>query len=179
MAGAGGEPRLGVDIGRVIIGGGPPESGEDTAFFHGELDDALRTPAVEGAFEALARLVGRFEGRVWLVSKCGPWVQERTLVWLDHHRFYERTGVDRANVRFCRERSEKADHCRELSITDFVDDRLDVLEALRGVVARGYLFGPQDGGVPADVVPTPDWPAVERAVEKAFRLPREPGTPGP
>src|SRR5262245_26364064 len=84
-----GEPRLGVDIGRVII----PGEGPDTSFIGGSEADALKVPAMNGAFEALARLNMFFEGRVWLVSKCGPRIQARTRAWLGEHRFFERTGI--------------------------------------------------------------------------------------
>jgi hypothetical protein len=160
------ERRLGVDIGRVIIDGGTTAvgGGEDTAFVVGGEKAALATPPVAGAFDALALLVGRFDGRVWLVSKCGERVEARTRAWLVHHRFHERTGVPADHVRFCRERADKAIHCRELGITDFVDDRPDVLGHLRGVVERRYLFGPQEHPIPADVVATRDWSAVLAAV---------------
>jgi hypothetical protein len=133
------EPRIGVDIGRVIING----DGPDTAFFGHSEEQAMGTPAVSGAFEAVAELVERFAGRVYLVSKCGPRIQSRSLAWLDHHGFWAATGVDRAQVRFCRERRDKAIHAVELGLTHFVDDRFDVLSHLAGRVARLYLFGPQ------------------------------------
>ena len=133
------EPRIGVDIGRVIING----DGPDTAFFGHDQEQALRTPAVPGAFDAVAELVRRFEGRVYLVSKCGPKIQARSLAWLDHHKFWTATCVNRAHVRFCRERRDKALHARQLALTHFVDDRFDVLTHLVGLVDRMYLFGPQ------------------------------------
>ena len=151
---------LGVDIGRVLIMG--DDSDADTSLFDSQIEDAVRTPPMDGMFEVLPRLVHAFDGRVWLISKCGPWVQERTLAWLDHHEFYDRTGIDRSHVRFCRRREEKAIHCRELAITDMVDDRIEVHEAVRGVVDRCYLFGPQRKPAPDWVIVTPDWPTAER-----------------
>lgn len=85
---------------------------------------------------------------VWIVSKCGERIQRRTLRWLDHHDVYERTGLPRGNVRFCRQRAEKASHCRELGITHFIDDRADVLSHLRGLVPNLYLFGAQTRPIP-------------------------------
>lgn len=41
------------------------------------------------------------------------------------------------------ERPQKAQHCRELAITHFIDDRWHVLEHLEGVVRHRYLFGLQ------------------------------------
>src|SRR4051812_37338303 len=98
------EPRLGVDIGRVIIDGSSHPAGADTAFFNGDEATMLATPEMPGALDTLATLTRLFEGRVWLVSKCGPRVQERTLRWLAGHDFYGRTGIDPTHVRFCRER---------------------------------------------------------------------------
>jgi len=149
--------RLGIDIGRVLIA---PEGadGADTSFIGGSLDDALRTPPYEGMFDAVAPLVEKFEGRVWLVSKCGPSVQAKSRAWLLHHRFFERTGIAPGNLRFCLKRPQKADHCRELGITHFIDDRTDVLQHLDGIVPHRYLFGPQSKPVAvAGLVLLPEW----------------------
>jgi hypothetical protein len=155
-------PRLGVDIGRVIIDGPHHPGGGDTAFFQGDTAAMLATPAVEGAFDALTRLTARFQGRVWLVSKCGERVERRTLTWLAHHRFPERTGIPLAHARFCRARADKAIHCAELGITHFVDDRAEVHSALDGVVAHRYLFG--SASAPDGIVPAPGWAEAELAI---------------
>lgn len=157
-------PRLGLDIGRVLIA---PDGahGADTSFIGGSLEDALSTPPYDGMFDAVPPLVARFGGRVWLVSKAGPRVQEKTLRWLEHHRFHERTGIPSAHVRFCRERAQKAIHCRELGITHFVDDRADVLLHLKGVVEHRFLFGPQKRPAAQDgVCPVRDWGAAAEAI---------------
>nr|WP_145546509.1 hypothetical protein [Variovorax boronicumulans] len=135
-------PRLGIDVGRVLIAPDGAD-GADTSFVGGSLADALATPPFEGMFDHVPVLVQRFQGNVWLVSKCGARVQEKTLQWLEHHNFYARTGIQRGNVRFCRERPQKADHCREIGVTHFIDDRQDVLCHLDGVVPHRFLFGPQ------------------------------------
>jgi hypothetical protein len=158
------EPRLGVDFGRVIHGGAAESGPADTAFLDGDLEQALRSPATVGAFEALPRLVALFDGRVWVISKCGERVQRRTLRWLDHHDFYARTGVSPGHVRFCRERADKAIHCAELGITHMVDDRLDVHGALRGLVPHLYLFGPQPDLFPGWVRHTLTWADAEAAI---------------
>jgi hypothetical protein len=151
------EPRLGIDIGRVIIDGSSHPDGGDTAFFSGDEATMLATPEMPGAFEAIAALVTSFGGRVWLVSKCGPKVQARTLHWLDAHDFYERTGVPSEHVRFCRERPDKRIHCEGLGLTHFIDDRADVHEAIRDVVDHQYFFGPQKGPVPPYGWHAPTW----------------------
>lgn len=153
-------PTLGIDIGRVIIDG----DGPDTSFLRATDDDALEAPAMSGAFEAIARLVPLFERRVWLVSKCGHRIAKRSLRWLDHHRFWEATGVARGQVRFCRRRHEKAGICRELEIGWFVDDRLDVLVPMEGVVTHRFLFGARYASDPT-VYPVPDWRAAEGGIK--------------
>lgn len=158
------QTRLGVDFGRVIHGAMSPDGPEDTVFLGGTEEEALASPPTEGAFDVLPRLVDRFDGRAWVISKCGPRIQERTLAWLDHHDFYARTGIPRGNVRFCRKRADKAGHCAELKITHMIDDRIDVHRALIGTVPRLYLFGRQKGPAPDWVHHTLTWADVETAI---------------
>jgi hypothetical protein len=143
----------------VIEGGLGADDAADTSFLGSSLEEAIESPATPGAFEVIPRLVALFERRVWIISKCGEATQRKTLAWLEHHDFYGRTGLPRGNLRFCRERAEKAVHCRELGVTHMIDDRLEVHRAIRDVVPHRYLFGPQ-GEVPHWVVHTPDWAAV-------------------
>ena len=152
--------RIGIDIGRVIIT--PGDDNADTSFLRGSIQDALNTQPYPGAIEAIGKLVQLHNGRVWLVSKAGPRTQEKTLHWLEHYKFYERTGLDNQNVRFCRQRHEKANHCRELQITHFIDDRIQVLKHLKHLVPNLYLFGEQKRGFnfPHWVVPTFNWQEV-------------------
>ncbi|MBI2394057.1 MAG: hypothetical protein HYV09_31085 [Deltaproteobacteria bacterium] len=146
------------DIGRVIIAG----DGPDTSFLGASDEQALRAPAVSGAFEAVAEIVEAFEGRVWLVSKCGPRIERRTRLWLDAHRFFAHTGLAASHLRFCRERRDKAAIAVDLGLDRFVDDRADVLRAMRGLVPRLILFGAAraEGGM----IAAPDWRRALRAV---------------
>ena len=84
--------------------------------------------------------------------------------WFERHRFFERTGIDSRNVRFCLKRPEKALHCREIGITHFIDDRTDVLEAMIGVVPNLYLFGPQRAPVTPGMQHLATWNDVGRAL---------------
>jgi hypothetical protein len=151
------EPRLGIDIGRVIVDGSAHPAGGDTAFFSVDEATMLATPEMAGSAEAIAGLMSLFGHRVWLVSKCGPAVQDRTLRWLDAHDFYGRTGLPRDQIRFCRARSDKRIHCVELELTHFVDDHPEVHEAIRGSVEHQYFFGPQRRPVPSYGVHAPSW----------------------
>ncbi len=155
--------KLGIDVGRVLIS--PGDSAKpDTSFIGGSLEDALNTPPYEDMFEVVPMLVERFGGQVWIVSKCGERIQDRTMRWFEHHRFFERTGIDRERVRFCLKRPEKAIHCRELGITHFIDDRTDVLEPMIGIVQNLYLFGPQRARVPDSMRHAMSWNDIARAI---------------
>ncbi|WP_238580781.1 hypothetical protein [Streptomonospora alba] len=148
--GAARPPVLGVDIGGVII---HRLDDRDTSFFG---DTPMRTPAVDGAFEALAELAQHpFQGRVYLVSKAKPATADRTRRWLALHAFAGRTGIPGDHLHFVPERADKAPICERLGITHFVDDRIDVLRHL-GTVPHRYLF---TGGGGADDAPDelPDW----------------------
>ncbi len=107
---------------------------------------------------------------MWLVSKCGPRVQARTLRWLAGHDFHRRSGVPHDHVRFCRARADKRAHCRDLALTHFVDDHPEVHAAIRGTVAHQYFFGPQRRPVPAYGRPTPTWADVERLVLRTLHV---------
>jgi hypothetical protein len=156
---------LGIDFGRVIQGAPGPDGAVDTDFLGSGIEDAIKSPATPGAFEVLPELVAEFEGRAWIISKCGENTERKTRAWLDHQGFYRRTGLPYGNVRFCRRRADKAIHCRELGITHMIDDRLDVHQAIREIVPYRYLFGPQDGDIPDWVIHTPDWPSVAAALK--------------
>jgi len=136
----------------------------------------METPAVSGAFDAVARLcAGPFEYRVHLVSKAGPKIAALTRECLAHVRCFERTGLSPANVWFVRKRPEKVGICSELGVTRFVDDRLDVLEHLRGVSHR-YLFigglGRHEApaAVSARIRVSRDWPDLARTIEMPLRF---------
>ena len=68
---------LGINVGRVLINA-TDDKAPDTSFIGGSLEDALRTLPYEGMFAVVPRLARKFEGRVWIVSKCGPRVQDKT-----------------------------------------------------------------------------------------------------
>jgi len=158
------EPRLGVDIGRVIINGPEHRGGGDTAFFDGDEAALIATPEMEGAAVTISRLVQRFGGRVWLVSTCGPVVQARTLRWLDGHDFYRRTGLAPDRVLFCLTRQDKRGYCEQLALTHFIDDHPEVHAFIRGTVDHQYFFGPQPSGVPSYGLHAPTWAEAEAHV---------------
>lgn len=120
--------KLGIDIGGVIIAPGHDRS-VDTSFFGYNF---LNSPAVEGAFDTIAKLNELFD-EVHLVSKCGPKVQNKTSLWLKHNAFFGRTGVLPSNVHFCLERKDKAEIALRLGLSAFIDDRVEILGYLADI----------------------------------------------
>lgn len=142
-------PVLGIDIGGVIIDG----HGADTDFLKVYDDErAMQAVAMAGVFETVARLVKVFDGRAWIVSKCGLAIQRKSAMWLRHHRFFERTGLPESNVRYCLKRPEKSPICKDLGITHFIDDREDVLGFMSSTVPHRFLFRRDWAATEADVL---------------------------
>jgi len=158
----GGEPeaRLGIDIGRVLMCPAAEDGRPDTSFLEADERSALQVPPTPHMFEVVPRLVTLFEGRVWLVSKAGARIERLTRRWLEHPRFFERTGMRPDRLRFCRQRQDKRQHAIALGLTHFIDDRCDVLAHLRGVVPHLFLFGVQTEAIADWVVHVGDWLAV-------------------
>lgn len=131
------EEVLGIDIGGVITAGGNEMFTEDF----------LAVQVMPDCFEVIKRLVAeKFGERVYLVSKCGTRMQQKSSEWLAHHKFFDLTGVTSDHVVFCKDRSGKAPICERLGITHFVDDRLEVLGYLTSV-RNLYLFQPKPNEV--------------------------------
>jgi len=158
--------RIGIDFGRVIMGAARPDGSADTSFLSGSEERAMETPAEAGALDVLRELCQAANGDVWIVSKCGPRIEQRTRRWLAHNALFGQTGIAADHVRFCRERREKRVHCSELALTHFVDDRRDVLEHLRGLVPHLLLYGtqPRTNPSPDWLTPVANWAAVRAAL---------------
>jgi hypothetical protein len=128
---------LGIDVGGVIIDR-KKNDGTDTSLFG---PNYLNAAAVEGAFRSIYTLRGRFDGEVYIVSKCGQNIERKTKEWMAHNGFYEKTGLKPEHVHFCRSRRDKAPICEKLGITHFIDDKLEVLSYLE-TVPNKFLFDP-------------------------------------
>jgi hypothetical protein len=77
---------------------------------------------------------------VWLISKCGKKIQDRSLAWLEAYEFFEVTGVKPEQVIFCRQRKEKSPIAESLALRVFIDDRVDIISSMENIVAHPILF---------------------------------------
>jgi len=145
---------VGVDLGGVVI----DSSGPDTFFG----PDYLSVPPVYKAFDSIARL--NAVGKVFIVSKCGPRIEEQSRHWLAAHDFEKRTGVAEDRWHFVRARPDKALVAYVLELDAFVDDREDVLEVMPPPVHRVRFGSPQ----------TPGWPQVMAALNLRARQAGQP-----
>lgn len=137
-------PTLGIDVGGVLVD--RVAEGEDTSFFGNR---PMETPPVEGCEEAVRELLELFGHCVFIVSKAGPKIADLTRKWLGQRELVGPQGISPAAVHFVRKRPDKHPVCERLGITQFIDDRLDVLNHLVSVDRR-ILF---TGGLGANPVP--------------------------
>lgn len=115
--------RLGVDCG-------------DTIFYEwngrllpGSLD-TLKKISASGAFD-----------EIHVVSKANRLVRVLFRLRLRSLKFWDHTGIPRKNLHFCKKHKDKADICKKIGITDFVDDRLRVLSYL-DIEGERYALNP-------------------------------------
>lgn len=122
--------RIGIDIGNVIIGGG----GDDTQFFG---PDFMGTPEITGAWSSINAMV-MMDHEVHLVSKCGPIVEEKSMKWLEAQYYLNRVPAHR--IHFVRKRPLKVYMALALELDIFIDDREDIIGAMKGTVEHPILF---------------------------------------
>jgi hypothetical protein len=148
--------RTGLDVGGVIIDA-TANDGTDTDIRGAGF---MRASPVTGAYDAVREIVECYGAdNVFIISKCGEVIEGRTRRWLTGNGFYTYTGFSPTNLYFCHTRAEKAPIAEALGLTDFVDDRQDVLEHMKGIVARRYLFGPQSDKIQdaGELIVVGDW----------------------
>ncbi len=83
---------------------------------------------------------------------------------LEKHRILDLVGRD--HIVMCETDTAKANTCRELGISHFVDDRIEVLELL-ATVTRCYLFTSESDigtspSLPSNTLRVSSWSAIER-----------------
>lgn len=124
---------VGIDIGNVIL----------TSDTDNSTSKKLSQKLVPGAVESITQLVERYgPENIWLISKCFARMQMQSRVALEQSSFFVKTGTDPNRVAFCIRREDKAPICKQLHITHFIDDRLEILKTL-STVEHKFAFAPR------------------------------------
>lgn len=151
--------KIGIDIGRTIV----------------DTDNPDKPPFPE-AIRVIRRLVDFYgDKNVFIVSKVTDAQKLRALRWIRRTRFHEETDMREENVEFCLERHEKAPICQRLGVTAFIDDRVDVLSHMRGIVSHRILFranhaSPKDGQMGSGgVIRASSWKQIEEIFLPTWR----------
>jgi len=127
----------GVDLGGVVI---KERSYPKSSTWNRSQD--LKLPEVEYAFEALHYLV-YIDRMPFVVSSGGEDVVAVRRQWLGQHRFFERTWMSLACLKWCGSRADKQYFLKHLGITHYVDNRAEVALSLDpAVVPFVYLLNP-------------------------------------
>ena len=165
------EPRLGIDIGRVIIDGPSHPDGGDTAFFSGDEATMLATPEMPGAVETVAELVARVRGPGLAGVQVRPeGAGADACAGLTGTTSTAVPGWTRSTSGSAGAGPDKRIHCEELRLTHFVDDRPDVHAAIRGVVHHHYLSAHSRDRVPDYAQHTATWSDAGRLILELARL---------
>jgi hypothetical protein len=114
---------LGLDYGGVII----REKEPNVEYVREYMPEACRV---------IKRLKDELFDDVFIVSRIHEGGNLRALAWMDEHDFWGQTGVKKENYRYCYNRDEKAGICEDLDITDFIDNRLEVLSYMDKKMVR-------------------------------------------
>jgi hypothetical protein len=102
-------------------------------------------PEAPGLQDGIARLAALFGwGNIHVTSRCTEPKEAEILRWLRNHGIVAEGKMPARNVRFCRERHEKAPILMQIEASAHVDDRADVLVPTANVLSlrRRVLFRP-------------------------------------
>jgi len=128
--------RLGLDIGGVL---------KDISW-GGDRDLFLSVPPKQKSFEVLRELYDSgYKDKIWIISKCKPFIESRLREWLYHYDFYAKTLINEKNVVFARDDEEKATYAKAAGVTHFIDDQIGILLRMSKFgVDNLYLFKPEE-----------------------------------
>jgi hypothetical protein len=133
-------PSIGVDLGNVII----DHKNFGTTENYVLTQDYNLIPPVTNALEALRKLnESRFMDRVFIIYNASEIIDSKIFGWLNYNDFFRQTGIDKGHVLRSNTGRKKNLFCKNMQLTHFVDDRLEVLNCLMGLVPNLYLLNGQ------------------------------------
>jgi hypothetical protein len=105
------------------------------------VEEYLTTVPLKHATTVIKNIIDLYgPENTFIISKCPMYAEDEIIKWLDNQNFFTEIGFIRSNVYFCRERTDKAPVAKQLRLTHFIDDRVDVLNAMKDVVSNRILF---------------------------------------
>ena len=109
--------------------------------FGGTIGFEDKEEPIPQSFPMMRHLVHKYgASNVFVVSKAGPAMVEKTKLWFQKTEFFERTGLAVDNVIFVRECEEKAGIVQSLNISIFFDDSYKVVRCLAPLPMMERIF---------------------------------------
>lgn len=105
------------------------------------VDEYLTTAPLKDAPLAIKEMTKLFGNmNIFLISRCPKYAEKTITEWLNSNRLFNDPNLVSSNIYFCRKRIDKAVIAKRLQLTHFIDDRIDVLDAMKNIVANRILF---------------------------------------
>ncbi|MGB4420643.1 MAG: hypothetical protein WBI29_02490 [Candidatus Saccharimonadales bacterium] len=154
--------RIGIDIEGVIRSKTAKSRTIDEYLAATPLKNAART------IKSLVKLFG--SDNIFIISRCPEYAENVIIRWLDDQKFFTDINFNRSNVYFCQERLDKSDIARQLELTYFIDDRIDVLDNMKNIVANRILFtggsNHHDSEIDNNIITLDSWDSVLEYIKR-------------
>lgn len=129
------QTKIGIDVNGVIADSRTPRYNTKKYSIFSVMDGSIPT------LKKLADQIGA--ENIFIISRVKiPQLSLLTGIWLETHKFLQRTGISLDNVIICHNLKDKAPIAQELGITHFIDDRLKVLKYFPDNIRR-IAFNPE------------------------------------
>jgi len=155
--------RVGMDIGGVIRS----KYSESKP-----VKEYLATSPLKNAIEVIKNIIELCGAEnTFIISKCPMYAEKVIMTWLDDQNVFTDIGFIRSNVHFCRERTDKAKIAKQLGLTYFIDDRVEVLDAMRDIVSYRILFtggGNHEKSDDKTIISIDSWDSIQDNIQKRY-----------
>lgn len=148
--------RIGIDIMGVIL----PKSVEG-----GTLEEFMACSALPNVVESIKKLVHLYGQRnIFIISRCPEFAEKVIIQWFETHNFFIETNFSRSNIYFCREQADKAPLAKQLTLSYFIDDKINVLDFMDKIVLNRIQLAVEsnltEGISENGIITLTDWPSV-------------------
>lgn len=154
--------KIGVDVGGVLHSKLESKQKNDKDY----LSEDVNVSALE-TIRWIVNVFGR--NNIFIISKCPAEKEVLILTWLRENQLISKDTFFEDHVLFCRERSDKAKIAKDLGIDCFIDDRSEVLEAMKGIVMYRIQFSSDntlDTSDDRDIIHCNDWSSTHTELQR-------------